>query len=296
MWNNYQSNTWQNPGQSFALGRVDRVITGRFYTGSKKKDPDYKGPADIGKIKFELLYSTLTIPDSEAVSRGAYPIYTFLKYYPVIGEVVMIVSGPGEGLNDKQSFQNLYYFPPFSTWNNPNHGAFPNLQKVAKYQNNLANDPDYAGKSTKIPAYPLGYTFKQKNVKNLEYFEGDLILQGRFGQSIRFGSTVPLLKSRNTWSQNGKNGDPITIILNEAGNRSGIKTFDSIVEDINKDGSAIYLTSSQTIALEDINDFPLKSFGNNPARIIQNTVSDPSLPLSTYSKSAKDQDSILSKN
>ena len=37
-----------------------------------------------------------------------------------------------------------------------------------------------------------GYTFEQKpkKVENLQPFDGDDLFEGRFGQSIRFGSTV----------------------------------------------------------------------------------------------------------
>ena len=48
------------------------------------------------------------------------------------------------------------------------------------------------------------------NTKNMLPFEGDMILEGRFGNSIRFGSSTP--KGKNNWSENDSEGDPITIL------------------------------------------------------------------------------------
>jgi hypothetical protein len=44
---------------------------------------------------------------------------------------------------------------------------------------------------------------------------GDSLMEGRYGQSIRFGSTAKSLSHyRNNWSESGHNGDPISIIRN----------------------------------------------------------------------------------
>ena len=48
---------------------------------------------------------------------------------------------------------------------------------------------------------------------------GDSLLEGRYGQSLRFGSTARSnfnfpTEIQNNWSDSGKNGDPITILKN----------------------------------------------------------------------------------
>jgi hypothetical protein len=91
----------------------------------------------------------------------------------------------------------------------------------------------------------LGETFEEKDfLKPLRPFEGDNILEGRFGNSIRLGSTS---KGLNKWSLNGKNSDPIIIIRNGQFNNINDSTFIPNVEDINNDDSSIYLTSNQNI-------------------------------------------------
>jgi hypothetical protein len=140
----------------------------------------------------------------------------------------------------------------------------------------------------------LGYTFEENaEIKDLQPFEGDTIIQARFGQSIRFGSTVSVLSNDNTWSKNNEdtNGDPITIITNRQGNRVVRNKFDSIVEDINKDGSSIYMTSTQEIDIKDLYNFPLNSFRTSikdPG--ISNAVKLSTKPTSNQFTSAADQD------
>lgn len=276
-------------GQYFQIGRVKSVVLGPNKGNSKELDPDYGSPSDIGKIRYELVYSPLATSKSNQVSEPAFPLFSFLKQYPVVNEIVFIVAGPTERQNDRISNQQFFYLPPYDLWNSANHGAFPNMGEYANYLNQFANQPGYSGNATS-GSLPLGYTFQEKeNVKNLRPFEGDTIMQARFGQSIRFGSTVPVMKGSNTWSNSGNNGDPITIIVNSQGARSLGTKFDPIVEDINRDGG-IWMTSTQEIFLEDINSFPLESFGTPINTIVQNTVTIQTLPLSNQITSAQSQD------
>ena len=291
-----QSSTGTNfkNGQYFFIARVTSVILGAW-------DPEYTKESDLGMIKYQLLYSPLgkrrTKRISNSGNKPAYPMSGFIKNYPLINEIVLIVTGPSDELNDNYSNQKLFYFSPYNLWNDSNHNAFPDLENYADYLNNYTNNPQYAGSETQAPEYPLGYTFKQKYVRNLQPFEGDVILQSRFGQSIRFGSTVSALKQTNTWSQYGQNGDPITIISNQQGERPGSTKFETLVEDINSDGSSIYLTSTQQINIEGLSDFPLDSFGVQINPTIQTVIEAPMpFPISNSNISAAEQDEISTSN
>lgn len=290
--NKFDSSLGQTGGQYFIIGRVKKIVLGPFISNTNNPDEDYTGPSDIGKIRYEILYSTLSTSKTDAVSEPAYPIFSFIKQYPVLNEIVLIMVGPTEKLNDRYSRQQFFYFPPYSIWNNPNHGAFPNMGEYADFLNNYANKPEYSGDSTESPKFPLGFTFQEKNeIRNLQPFEGDIILQSRFGQSIRFGSTVPVLKNKNTWSNSGDNGSPITIITNQQANRPGLYKFDSTVEDINRDGSSIYMTSTQQVDMPSLLGFPLNSFGVTINPIVSNTTEAVKIPTSNFGTSAAEQDS-----
>jgi hypothetical protein len=298
-------------GQYFQIGRVKSVVLGPN-SPDGKKNPNYRSPSDIGSIKYELLYSALSTSKSKEVSEPAYPIWYFVKQIPLVNEIVLIVVGPSIGLNDGATKQQYYYMPAYGIWKNPNHNGFPNMEEWADYLNTFANKPTYSGNATESKTLPLGYTFEENpKIKDLQPFEGDTIIQARFGQSIRFGSTV--LNSNNTWSKNSTpiaklddtnaefrktttNGDPITIITNRQGDRVVRNKFDSIVEDINKDGSSIYLTSTQEINIPDLINFPLKSFAvrrnltDNINPVVDSTLKITPKPISNQFTSATDQD------
>ena len=76
-----------------------------------------------------------------------------------------------------------------------------------------------------------------------------MILEGRFGNSIRFGSTniSNEISNPNGWSDLGNTGDPITIIRNGQSSKLDDKGWLPTTENINEDASSIYLTSNQRI-------------------------------------------------
>ena len=88
---------------------------------------------------------------------------------------------------------------------------------------------------------------ENSNILPLQQFEGDVTLEGRKGQGIRFGSTVSKRSNINEWSSVGNNGDPITILVN--GYVTSSADSQVIIEEINKEQSSIYLTSTQAIPL-----------------------------------------------
>lgn len=285
-WNDiFESDRGKTKGQYFIIGRVIEIVL-------DASDPGYNNPSDIGKIKYDMIYSTLSTSKANDVSRSAYPMFSFIKQFPLLNEIVLIMAGPTEALNDRKTRQQPYYFPPYSLWNRPNHGAFPNMDSWAEFVKNTNNKPGYQGSATDPVTLPLGNTFKEdKSVRNLKSFEGDIILQSRFGQSIRFGSTVKEQKSKNTWSNYGETGDPITIILNQQGSRKELGPLDFLVENVNRDGSSIYLTSNQEINI-DLSGFPINSFLTKIKPINQNVVESVRLPLSNYGTSAQEQDKL----
>lgn len=99
--------------------------------------------------------------------------------------------------------------------------------------------------------HKFGEYFKpDSRVRPLKHFEGDLVIQGRMGNSIRFGSSQMELSSA---------GLAPNIILRTGQGKDVEKTdatkesiFGLILEDINKDASSIWMTSDQNIPFEPI--------------------------------------------
>lgn len=255
-------------GQYFIIGRVTSIVLGEYYDEGIQKNPDYSNPSDIGKIDFEMLYTGLNLRRANKVSKSAFPIFSFLKQYPLIGEIVYIVSGPSDGLNDNYKNQKLFYYPPFSLWNAVNHNAFPNMDQYSEFLKQYSQQPGYQGSTNSAQAkLPLGKYFQEnEKVKSLKPFEGDSIIEGRFGQSIRFGSSNSYRRDSDTWSvgasENDFKGKPITIIVNGQGkpNVKNSDIFSPTVEDVSRDDSSIYLTSGQPLRTLNVSDIRSKKY------------------------------------
>jgi hypothetical protein len=295
-------------GQYFLIGRVKSIVLGPYVrslkvsqspdgvtnsTNTLSPDPDFTSWKDIGKIRFEILYSNLSESKLNNITEPAYPMFSFVKQFPVLGEIVLIMSGPSTDLNDNFNAKALFYFPPYAMWNGVNHNAFPNLEEYSKYTEGYSSQPGFEGKTQSLNLrVPLGKTFIEfDNIKNLRPFEGDVILESRYGQSIRFGSTVKGMRSLNHWSDVGNTGDPITIIRNGQGTTDSADKFSTTVEDINTDKSSIYLTAGQKIVLEDIINFPFASYGKGIGVQNQNILQIELAPTTNEEINASTQDS-----
>lgn len=183
----------------------------------------------------------------------AIPLFSHLKYYPLINEIVLILTTNSSNLYDgKQSA--TYYLPQVNMWGHPHHNALPTVKGLESEQ--TANDYQEtgAGLVRKVDDggtdITLGKYFKeQMNIKPLLPYEGDMILEGRFGNSIRFGSTnnSQEISTPNAWSDSGNTGDPITIIRNGQSSNLDEKGWLPTTERINEDASSIYLTSNQRL-------------------------------------------------
>jgi hypothetical protein len=288
----YGGNTGQK-GSQYSIGRVKSIVLGQYrYDGIK--DPDYRTPKDIGKISYESLYTSMNFPSFKGSSQPAYPIFGAFKQFPLLNEIVFIVPGPSTNMNDNVEEQTYYYFPPYSLWNSQNHNAFPNLEEYVAYLNteiqniqleNRQIDGDEVGK------LPLGYMFSESiDVRSLRPFEGDTIIESRFGQSIRFGSTN-ITTTLNPWSAGSNNGKPITIIRNGQGKQDSPDYFEQTVENINRDPASIWMTSGQVIHVDGANSFPLNSFGDNKKIPQQNTQKIQRVAKSNQVNSPAEQDS-----
>jgi hypothetical protein len=204
------------------------------------------------------------IPPSQ-IYPIARPIDSSIKNFPLINEIVFISSLPDTNIGEFANSKTPYYMNIVSVWNHPHHNAFPQNSNILPpsqqkdyIQTELGSIRRVTDQSTEIF---LGRTFVERgNIHPLLPFEGDKIVEGRWGNSIRFGSTVT--GSINDWSSTGQNGDPITIIRNGQGNQTD-EGWIPILEGINNDESSIYLTSTQNLPLE-ASSTSYSSYSSNP--------------------------------
>jgi len=173
---------------------------------------------------------------------------------PLENEIIYIINLPSSNIQSNVNSISAYYFQPINIWNSVHHNAIPD--PINSLENN-SQTSDYqkiqggvvrqvTDGSTEIN---LGDTFNEKiDTRKLQPFEGDIIYEGRWGQSFRFGSTVSGSIIPNPWSSAGESGDPIMILKNGQHEEDTLPWIPQI-EDINTDASSIYLTSTQLIPI-----------------------------------------------
>ena len=243
-------------GSSIFTGRVIDVIL------------DGPDPKAIGSIIYTTVESSpgdvSTVQPSSQVFTAT-PLFTNVKNYPLINEIVLLIRQPNINIKKNTGSKNTYYLNVLGIWNHPHHNAIPYAQGQNQPTQNktLAQTILGSPKSTndQLSNITFGKTFVERdNINPLLPFEGDVIYEGRWGNSIRFGSTV---KNRpNDWSSTDTDGDPIIIIRNGQGVDPKNASL-HITEDINTDLGSVYFSSTQKLPLEAASTSYV-SYKNNP--------------------------------
>ena len=206
----------------------------------------------LGAIEFEYV----SIPSGQPTKLSvAYPLTPNTKNYPLINEIVFLITLPSTGVGLTWNATRSYYVNVVSLWNHPHHNAYPENSNVAPPSQVKDYTQTTAGSVRRVTDQSteiyLGQTFMERsNIHPLLPFEGDVIQEGRWGNSIRFGSTVRRGGGRNNWSSFGIDGDPLIILRNGQSISANDEGWVPITEDINKDLSSMYSTSTQKIPLE----------------------------------------------
>jgi hypothetical protein len=205
------------------IGKVFGIITTKN-TPTKELFEKHGGFSSIGTIFYLDYEQSKNIDKADLrTCKVAKSFHANTQHYPLIGELVYLIDAPSPNSQVSNTSSQRYYTGTINLWNN-------------QQQNSPSGDS-------------LGRTFTEKaDIRPLLAFEGDILHQGRKGNGIRFGSTVKYHVDTNEWSSVGDDGDPIIIMVN------GYITTDTgslapNIEEINKEESSIYLTSTQLIPL-----------------------------------------------
>ena len=163
-------------------------------------------------------------PDQEIMGGIVLPLMANITNIPLVGEHVVVVE-----YNEQH-----YYTSIINRKNNVNENSIPGVS-TGYVQN------------TKY-----GETFKRQDIRRVKVCEGEIVYEGRFGNSIKLGC-------------NHKNNTPNIRI--RAGQQEPPEDFGAVVEEnINEDKSSIYLSTDETIELDGLgarNKFPAESVKGN---------------------------------
>jgi hypothetical protein len=244
-------NVPSSQGGKFLVRVIDIILD--------ENHPKYNQSAglnQIGQITGESVSPDNTVKPKVYIAS---PASSNLKNLPLVNEYVYVYKIVGPNSKGGQ----WVYDPPLSLYRglSPNSNPFPSptynsnppSQNVnySQIEAGAVNITDNQPQSINLNSIdnPSQATFVEKgNIHPLMPFAGDIIYEGRFSNSLRFGNTAKS-KSQyaNNWSSAGNNGDPITILRNGQDPNSSDYGAEPITENINKDLSSIYLTSTQKI-------------------------------------------------
>lgn len=198
-------------------GRVLHVIL-------TENDPYCKSPGML----YGVYYNPPTIiADEQQITsfEFAYCGASDIKTIPLVGELVNLTQQPNASSLQTPGAKKTYWTSIVNVWNNPNHGAAPDTTQ-----------PQW--QDTTLKGFP-----EQKTVNNLAANPGDLLVQGRFSQTIRMSGakgSLPLITDANV-------GKPIILISNgQVETQDGIST---VHEDINEDANSLYFLTDHIVPL-----------------------------------------------
>ena len=173
--------------------------------------------------------------------------------YPLISEIVILINGAHpDSQRQTGSIKKYWMSFPQNVWQDVNENSLPAASYSLPYRQATPSEYDRHKGDAEPEGPTLGNSFEPKEVAPMQPYEGDLIVQGRWGNSIRFGSTSdPQAGDPNLYSDAGSPGDPIITIRNGYGNASDTGEGYHL-EDYTTSGDAsqIVLTNGQKIPLE----------------------------------------------
>jgi len=238
--NNIRNNTASNQIQPL-YGIVYEVITNTGSDTAKSKGLD--SASTIGSIRFRLLSDSSININTDEQLPIAYPFDKNSITLPTKNEIVII-----------HSFGRNYHYSRVGGGPTPNLNALTNLisnefdneikidssNDAKGYQNvsstGIQRTDKKSGKSD-FDGYGEYFTYNS-NIHKLKLYEGDTLLESRFGQSIRFSGYN---NSENKFAptitiRNGENSDSLESEIGA-----------STEENINEDGNIIFLGSGEKL-------------------------------------------------
>ena len=229
----FGSNTSKGKGNTSSssanrsFGRVLDIILDESHPQYSNKG----GAKSINGVFFKYQGND-TSEDTAGNQNFAYQGTGQIKTVPVVGEIIKIDSEPTSNKTKLAQVNTNYYSKIVNIWNNPNSNPYLDI---------------YANKTLDIDSG--GDFTEEATINPIKSALGDLQIEGRQGQSLRFtgakGAANPFVDDTNK-------SKPVIIISN--GQIETEEGFTTISENIDEDLSSLYLVSDHTIPLTQAND------------------------------------------
>tara|TARA_B100000424_G_scaffold248049_1_gene220894 strand:+ start:852 stop:2273 length:1422 start_codon:yes stop_codon:yes gene_type:complete len=203
--------------------------------------PDYKL---LGAIKFRKVYSQQWLADDSL--PVAYPMNLNMVDFPVIGETVFI----------QKILDRFYYVDRVNQYGNPNNNSsLGTSQRFKIGDNNSAKktlDTAQSGivedRADSDNNYLGNYFQPNFNIRQLVPNEGDTLLQGRFGNTIRLGSVEnsPTIKLRAGQLADYDKFDAGQTLVSDLETKP---LSAPIEENIDSDASSLWITTNEDVPI-----------------------------------------------
>lgn len=221
---------------TYEAAQVEDIITNE---GSELASPSSR-TSNIGRAKVRFINTEKGLQTKDL--PWADPLFPYQSSYPLIGEYVLVFKALG----------TYFYIGPVNVKRKITENAAPIAGRLQQRPNN--NDvrnqrAQAAGVITQSTVNPnqIGTVFKSLKVNPLKVFEGDVLFQGRYGNSIRLGSSQMIRSSDGEQFPN-------VIIRVGQGPETTKSTEDRgpqalTAESINTDASSMWMVSNQILGL-----------------------------------------------
>lgn len=206
--------------------------------------------SNIGEIRIRAIPVDRGVPVEKL--RTAYPLEANIQEYPLIGELVIVF----------KAFGGLYYTRPIAYTRKLTENSANAIRRKYSFGNVVKNsDNRELSKNGVVPEVlrtvdanqNLGKYFPNPNslvTRNIRPCEGDVLIQGRFGNAIRMGSslfsntsaeviTPNILLTAGIWETPRQ----VSAVYGNGAATPYALTY----ENINKDKSSIWMVANETI-------------------------------------------------
>ena len=216
---------------------------------------DDKNPNLSYGIKVKLFDASNVEDSSSPGVITASPLNSNVLRIPLKGEIVLLTKAPSSYASGLSNSLEWYYIDIVNLQKDIHHNSIPTVSKFQLNKNPQASgnyNQAAAGNTNQeqAPASDKNFT-ELETVKPLQPYVGDVIIQGRYGNSIRMSTTPKsgTFTKPAKWKE-GNAGAPITIIRNTEQITNTGKTNDFTTEDFKNEDNVIVMTSGQSIEFE----------------------------------------------
>jgi hypothetical protein len=228
---------------TYEAAQVEDIVTNEGEGGEISENYSTESrTSNVGRAKIRFVNTDKGMQSKDL--PWADPLFPYQSSYPLIGEYVLVFKALG----------TYYYIGPVNLKRKITHNAAPIAGRMQQQPtDNVTNlrNQRAAAAGVLTQASPnvnqVGTVFKELKVNPLKVFEGDVIFQGRYGNSIRFGSSKMI---RSAFGEQHPNiilragQGPDRSRTNEDGGPQSLTA-----ESINTDPSTIWMVSNQILGL-----------------------------------------------